>query len=242
MSETAEARVSTDGVWSRIRPLRASDEIVLQFRQALFNGLIKPGDVLGTEKSLCADFGVSRTTLRDALRTLEASGVIEVRTGVKGGVRVARPDPMRYADILAMQLQLLGAERNDAIAAQAGLESVAAELAATRAVPEDLDALRGILEQSERLVEAGEYRDNGYAFHEAVAKASHNWAIITTLRAIHDLRREPPMQSALFLPRRARRLLEIHTEILQAIREHDGERASALMKDHLRSTSESREG
>lgn len=233
-AEAAAEPTAGVGAWGRVRLARASDEIVKQFRKALFDGELHAGDSLGSEKQLALQFGVSRTTIRDALRTLEASGVIEIRTGVKGGVRVAHGNPLRFADILAMQLQLVGIERKDVIAAQLGLESVAAELAASKATPSDLADLRQLLSNSADLTKTGEYRDIGYGFHEAVARASHNWAIITTLRAVHDLRREPPSNSPAQIPERATRLLEIHQGIYEAIAQGAGERASQLMREHLR--------
>src|SRR5713101_2641673 len=69
------------GAWQRIRPMRASDEIVRQFRQALFEGRFRAGDPVGSEQQLALQFGVSRTTVRDALRSLEAAGIVEIRTG-----------------------------------------------------------------------------------------------------------------------------------------------------------------
>src|SRR4029079_8041371 len=93
-------------------------------------------------------FGVSRTTMRDALRSLEATGLVEIRTGASGGVRVAHGDPHRFADALAVQLKLVGLNPRDALAAQMGLEWVGAELAAAHATLSDLDELASLLEDA----------------------------------------------------------------------------------------------
>src|ERR1700694_1836419 len=89
-------RAAPTGAWQRIRPVRASDEIVRQFRQALFEGRFQAGEPVGSEQQLALQFGVSRTTVRDALRSLEAAGVVEIRTGVKGGVRIAQGGPHAF--------------------------------------------------------------------------------------------------------------------------------------------------
>jgi GntR family transcriptional repressor for pyruvate dehydrogenase complex len=226
------SRERQGGVWERIRPVRASDEIVRQVRQAVFEGRLQPGDALGSENQLAANFGVSRVTVRDAIRSLEATGVVEIRTGVKGGVRVASGDPYRFADGLAIQLKLVGLNPADALAAQLGLEWVAAELAAANATPDDLRALKRLLDESAGLVETdAAFAETGGDFHTAIAEASHNWAIITSLRAIRELLNQMhrPVRDA-SLHRRAQRY---HTQLYQAIEARDGAKAGQLMRHHI---------
>jgi GntR family transcriptional repressor for pyruvate dehydrogenase complex len=71
--------------------VRSFDHIVGQIRDAISSGGIQPGERLPSERDLGVAFGVSRTTLREALRALEAQGVIEIRTGSRGGAFVAEP-------------------------------------------------------------------------------------------------------------------------------------------------------
>ncbi|HZU16950.1 MAG TPA: GntR family transcriptional regulator, partial [Candidatus Dormibacteraeota bacterium] len=71
--------------FTRVRPARVSNEVVAQIREAIFSGRYQPGDRLPTERELSRQFGVSRVTVRDALRALEAAGLIEVRVGGQGG-------------------------------------------------------------------------------------------------------------------------------------------------------------
>ena len=79
-----------------------------QVRDALFAKKLKPGDVLGTENEIAARYGVSRIVARDALRTLQALGIAEIRMGKGGGARVARGNPRLFAEALAVQLDLTG--------------------------------------------------------------------------------------------------------------------------------------
>ena len=212
--------------------MRASDEIVRQFRQALFEGRLRAGEPVGSEQQLASQFGVSRTTIRDALRALEAAGLVEIRTGTKGGVRIAQGDPNRFADALAVQLKLVGLNVRDALAAQLGLEWVAAELAASSATPTDLADLAALLESSTELVDAGSaFTDAASAFHARVSTAAHNWAIETSLRAIRELLRESHVQTT--TPDRARRVVAIHREIFEAIAMRNGDRAGQLMRAHI---------
>ncbi|HEU0167563.1 MAG TPA: FCD domain-containing protein, partial [Chloroflexota bacterium] len=225
--------------WERIRPVRASDEIVRHIRRAIFEGRLQAGDMVGSENQMAEQFGVSRNTVRDALRALEATGVVEIRNGIKGGVRVAQPDPERFAAGLAVQLKLVGVEPPDVNAAQLGLEWVAAELAAANATAVELSALRSLVDQAEPLVEnAAAFAEVSQAFHDAVARASGNWAIITSLRALEELVGESRAQHA--TPPVARRVLQAHREILAAITAHDTARAGDLMRQHVHVTSRAR--
>ena len=85
-----------------------SVHIVADVRDALLGKRLKSGDFIGTEKDLAARFGVSRIVARDALRTLEALGIVEIRMGKGGGARIAQGNPRLFAEALAVQLDLTG--------------------------------------------------------------------------------------------------------------------------------------
>ena len=114
-----------------------SGQIVAQVRDALFAKKLKPGDFLGTEKDLAARFGVSRIVARDALRTLQALGIADIRMGKGGGARVARGNPRLFAEALAVQLDLTGVSTGEIMDAQRAIETLAAELAAENATAAD---------------------------------------------------------------------------------------------------------
>src|SRR5437870_10496045 len=101
LQKAASARLTGRGV-------TLSSQIVADVREALFDNRLKPGDFLGTEKDLAARYGVSRIVARDALRTLEGLGIVEIRMGAGGGARIARGEPRRFAEALAVQLALTG--------------------------------------------------------------------------------------------------------------------------------------
>ena len=82
--------------------------------------------------------------MRDALRSLEAMGIVEIRMGAGGGARIAHGNSNRFADALAIQMALIGVETDDVLQVQGAIESLAAELAARNATPEDLRVRRGL--------------------------------------------------------------------------------------------------
>ncbi|HTM95866.1 MAG TPA: GntR family transcriptional regulator, partial [Croceibacterium sp.] len=85
-----------------------STRIVEDVRLALFEKRLAPGDFLGTEKDIAERAGVSRIVARDALRSLQAMGVVEIKVGAGGGARIARGNPRLFAEALAVQLSLAG--------------------------------------------------------------------------------------------------------------------------------------
>ncbi|HEU4651809.1 MAG TPA: GntR family transcriptional regulator, partial [Croceibacterium sp.] len=125
--------------WS-FEPMRSgatlSSRIVEDVCAALFDKRLTPGDFLGTEKDIAERAGVSRIVARDALRTLEALGVVEIRVGAGGGARVAEGNPRLFSEALAVQLSLAGVSVREMMDAQRAIETTAAELAAENAGPE----------------------------------------------------------------------------------------------------------
>src|SRR3954468_15682080 len=130
------------------RATRAS-RIVAEVRAGLFERRFRPGDFLGTEKDLAARHGVSRIVARDALRTLEALGIVEIRMGKGGGARVARGNPRLFAEALAVQLDLTGVSAAEILDAQRAVECMAAELAAENATAADHERIKRLLADAE---------------------------------------------------------------------------------------------
>src|SRR5688572_30542469 len=153
--------------------------IVAGVRQKLFAKRLKPGDVLGTEKELASRFGVSRIVARDALRTLQALGIAEIRMGKGGGARVAPGNPRLFAEALAVQLDLTGVSAAEVMDAQRAIEALAAELAAEHATPADHARLRRLLAEAEACIDdPTAYTRSSREFHLAVAEASHNRVLV----------------------------------------------------------------
>src|SRR6187431_1314743 len=131
------------------RSASLSSQIISDVRDALFGKKLKPGDVLGTENEIAARYGVSRIVARDALRTLQALGIAEIKMGKGGGARVARGNPKLFAEALAVQLDLTGVEPAEIMDAQRAIECLAAELAAENATDEDIARLRQLVADAE---------------------------------------------------------------------------------------------
>src|SRR4051812_3996312 len=96
----------TGDLFSPVSVNRISEVIVEQVRLLIREGKLVPGDRLPSERSLCERFGVSRVTVREALRVLEANGLVEIRVGARGGAFVTLPSSERLGEGLAELLTL----------------------------------------------------------------------------------------------------------------------------------------
>src|ERR1700749_2132497 len=131
------------------RSASLSSHIIGDVSYALFAKKLKPGDSIGTENEIAARYGVSRIVARDALRTLQALGIAEIRMGKGGGARVAPGNPRLFAEALAVQLDLTGVSAAEIMEAQRAIECLAAELAAENATEADLARLHQLCADAE---------------------------------------------------------------------------------------------
>ena len=215
----------------RLRGMTLSSQIVAHIRDAIFAGSLKSGDVLGCEADLARQFGVSRMSIRDALRSLEGMGIVEIRTGAKGGAVIAEGNSDRYVEALAIQMALLGVSRAELLQARAALEGMTATLAAKHASDKDIEKLRDLLEQAERSIDDPHESERlGEAFHIAVAEASGNDVLVSQLKALSDVLAEPDK-----LPNRqqAQRIVDVHQSLFELIAAGDVQAARENMMDHV---------
>jgi GntR family transcriptional repressor for pyruvate dehydrogenase complex len=228
MSDDLTARIMFGG-----RSSALSTQIVADVRDALFGKRLKPGDFLGTEKDLASQFGVSRIVARDALRTLEALGVVEIRMGKGGGARIAQGNPRLFAEALAVQLDLTGVSVAEIMDAQRATETLAAELAAENATTDDVAKLRRLLDEAEAAIDdLDRFTRLSRDFHLAVADASHNRVLVVQLISLEHV--SWPRRNVTATPKLARHILDIHGRLTDLIGLHDAAAARTLMDDHVK--------
>lgn len=214
----------------RVGRARSSDDIAAQIRAAIFEGRLVPGQRLDTEKELARKFGVSRTTARDAIRNLEASGLVRVRVGAGGGPFVAEPDPRSVARSLGDHLQLRGIGPGELAELRLAVETAAAGLAAERATAEDLKGIRLAMEAAERGTQTAEASTD---FHLAVARAAHSGALAMVLSASRALLEDILRRLHAEQPDMPGVAVRIHPQIYAAIARRDRAAAERLMRSHL---------
>src|ERR1043166_9005900 len=228
MSGELTARIMFAG-----RSSSLSAQIVAWVRDALFAKKLKPGDFLGTEKARGARGGGSRIVARDALRTLEALGIVEIRMGKGGGARIAQGNPRLFAEALAVQLDLADVSAAEIMDAQRAIETLAAELAAENANAADIAKLRKLLREAENsMSDLDEFTRLSRDFHLAVAEASHNRVLVVQLISLEHV--SWPRRNVTATPKLARHILDVHGKLADLIELHDPRGARALMDDHVK--------
>jgi GntR family transcriptional repressor for pyruvate dehydrogenase complex len=209
---------------------RLADQVAESILAAIVEEDLKPGDPLPSQGELGEQFGVSRTVIREAVGSLAARGVIEVRSG--SGLRLASADPTAVAE--SMRFFVRSSEALDYAKVhevRTMVETHMAERAAERATPEDLEEMRELCAEMERSgddLEAAAERD--LEFHRAIARAAHNelyLVLVDSIRgALLDIRRT-------LIPGRLRKTARAHRKIIDAIAAGDAERAGQAMQEHL---------
>jgi DNA-binding FadR family transcriptional regulator len=177
-------------LFSEVRPVRSFEDVAQQIQRAIASGQLKDGDRLPNERDLGAMFGVSRATLREALRVLEGAGIVKVRRGVSGGIFVAEPNADQVAKALEALIRFRGATAAELAEFRGSFEAETAYWAAKRATPAQCTLLVDIAAQYAREASVpgtpwATLVDLDVSFHEQVARASQNQIRVAIMLAIH---------------------------------------------------------
>jgi GntR family transcriptional repressor for pyruvate dehydrogenase complex len=222
------------GTLGPLRRRNLSQEIAEALTQEIASGRLKPGERLGSERALCETFAVSRSSVREAIKTLQSHGLVESRPG--GGTFVSRQGLDTLVRVPSGPTSITEAEVHYLFEVREMLEPGIARLAAERARPADIAALTRLLERQERFIEAGRYTSAHDArFHEHLARISGNPVLMRLEEGVMRLlgaAREPALRAASDAGVRFR--LDRHWAILRAIAVHDADAAAACSLDHLR--------
>jgi GntR family transcriptional regulator, transcriptional repressor for pyruvate dehydrogenase complex len=215
---------------------RVCEHVIDQIRQAIFDGRLRPGDKLPTEKELIEEFHVSRGTLREALRSLEGLGVLHIRQGVAGGPYVTEIGVERAKENLASFFQFKNLSIQNLVEVRLMLEpDIAAKVAAT-ITDEDLGQLKNLIKKCKRILRqrgTSELREEFLEFHRIIASVTDNPILTFLLDVIKNL----PV-NGLDAGRRptkkfARYVLEDHIRIYEALEQRNPERARAEVTSHI---------
>lgn len=215
---------------------RMSEMIVEQIRLLIRQGRLKPGDRLPAERDLCERFDVSRVTIREALRVLEAAGLVEIRVGARGGAFVTAPSSGRVGAGLADLLSMSSLSAAEVTEARQVLELGIIPIVCERATPEDIADLRAICQHARKALGDHDYQLSlSTEFHFRVAQAAHNGAIELLVRSL----REAMLMSLARAHQEApigEQGLQEHMAFVDAIEARDSDRAAAIMRKHLQRT------
>jgi DNA-binding FadR family transcriptional regulator len=216
---------------------RISEIIVEQIRLLMRQGQLKPGDRLPPERDLCERFGVSRVTVREALRMLESSGLVEIRVGARGGAFVTAPSSNRVGEGLTDLLTLSVISAADVTEVRMILEVGIVPLVCERATDEDLSDLQKICERSEEALRNSDYTmDMSLEFHARVAEATHNPAVTMLVESFRGPILMSLQEAKNAAPEMGNLGTREHERFIEAVRRRDSDAASRIMGEHLSRT------
>jgi len=216
---------------------RVSQVIVDQIRRLIRQGRLKPGDRLPPERDLCERFGVSRVTVREALRVLEAGGLVEVKVGARGGAFVTSPTQARLGAGLADLLHLSPLTPDQLTEARTIVELGLVPLVVERATEEDLADLERLCREQEEALEERRYTlEMAAEFHVRMAGCTHNPAIEMLVSSFHgplllSLKGDEDAE-----PLRGVRITHEHRELVHAVRRRDVGAVESLLRVHVERT------
>jgi GntR family transcriptional regulator, transcriptional repressor for pyruvate dehydrogenase complex len=218
-----------------IRRNKVYEEVAKQIERLIMTKL-HPGDKLPSERELAEMLQVSRSSIRDAIRSLELVGLVEPRQGAGTVVREISADSVvnPLANILVRKRQLV----TELLDFRKMLEPPLAARAATHASAEEIAEMDEILRRQEEKLGRGDTAiEEDSEFHYNVALASGNSVVLKVLDVLMDLLRETRERS-MQVEGRPQKSLAGHRRILAAIKRHDAEAAKAAMRRHIEDVEE----
>jgi DNA-binding FadR family transcriptional regulator len=218
----------------RLNVPKAGDVLADQLRQRIRSGELREGQFLPAERELVRQTGLSRMSVREALRILETEGLITTRPGRNGGSRVRRP----AGDELSRHLELFIWGRNAGVKdlhdVREALEALAAAGAAHRRTDADIKHLSDKTLALEAAVHDAEaYLSANLDWHMAVVKASHNELLIGLMNVLAHVIHDATASEAFDSPDVRASTVKVHRSILAAIIEGDAEAAQRRMKSDV---------
>lgn len=211
-----------------IKPVSTYGIAVEKLRQQIALGLVAPGQKLAPERRLAEELGVSRVTLRDALRVLEAERLISVKRGVHGGAIVA--NEIELEDIFLARVSREPAAAFRAMEFRLITERAAARLAAVRRRAIDLAHIRRSLEEMEEAISGAVFRSAEAQFRIGVAEASQNaWLVDAIIDAMAIVC--PPLIR--YYEARDPKLVDGHRAVFAAVEARDEDLAERAITETL---------
>ncbi len=209
---------------------RVYSEVAKQLQTRIVNHL-KPGDMLPPERELVRTFGVSRGSIRDAIRSLEAVGLLKPRQGVGTVVREVPEDAVvtPMASVLLQKRKVI----SELLEVRNIIEPALARRAALHSSPEQIAEMQASLSRQEEKVRKSQLAtDEDSAFHYTLALAADNSMMMKLVQVLMDLLRETRERS-LQGDGRAQKSLAGHHRILAALKRRDAAAAEKAMREHL---------
>ena len=222
-----------------VQKVSAYESIVLQIESAVERGELKPGDRLPGERKLMTDFSVSRATVREALRVLQATGLIESRPGDPRGAVISHYSPRLLEKSMSQLARLDSVSRGELLQFRLILESSACRLAARDCSEEDLTLIEQRLRELQDSVAAEgaeHFSEHVSLFQAAIRRASRNQLLEVTGNVVGGIMSEllsNRLSTDADRIARVRRSAQDAARLVEAIRAREPEQASAIQVENI---------
>jgi GntR family transcriptional repressor for pyruvate dehydrogenase complex len=208
------------------------DSVSMQIQQLIAKRKLKAGDKLPSQRDLAEQLGVGRPAIREALKRLEAMGVVKVQHGKSSTIE--KVDLSTIMGNVSSLLQLAPIDVLQLLEAKEIIESKCAELASRRATEGDLTEMRGYLEEMEKnKYNPKVHAEADYLFHFTIVRAADNPFIIEIMKVlgkmIEKAIEETAIEDDLVGREKAKRY---HRSLYRAIRQRDGQKAVEVLHKH----------
>jgi GntR family transcriptional regulator, transcriptional repressor for pyruvate dehydrogenase complex len=221
---------------SLFRPVKAKrsfQEITTQIRQLIHSGVLKPEDKLPPERELAVLFETSRMTVREALRTLEQSGLVYVKHGIDGGAFIKQVDPTIIRNTIMDMIKTSNVTLKELTQARLGIEKSILEYAIPEITDDHLSLLKENIESSEKAIKSdGKVGQLFIDFHLLLARISKN-AIFEMIVAGTMILADDFVKSGFPDMEYDGKTITSHKEIYEALQRRDVETAKRKMEEHL---------
>jgi len=221
-----------------VRTRRGFEAVSDQIRQQIALGELRPGHRLPSEKELAEQFHISRSGVREALRSLESVGLVEARTGIRGGFYICGENTSGLTQSVQDMVSLGQLSIANVTEARIELMAVAIRLACARATEQELAAIEADIDYHTELFRTGHGSRNTKSvieFYRLIARATHNEVIVMMVDALSEIIRA---LLARVDPQPRKDLMQVRRKVLALMRARDAEAAADAMSTHLRRVSD----
>lgn len=200
-------------------------------KDRIVSGKLKKGVRLPSEARLCEEFQISRNILREAIKSLQSIGLLEVSPGKKG-TTVRIPDVQLAQELIYTHLKMQGTSLRELFEARLAIETAVARLAAAHHTEEHLQALRDCVKEMEKCRSLDGAADLDLAFHDLIVETSGNSVFkiynMPLLELQRTIRKETIKRKGMEKSR------GYHRQILESLASGDPDKAALTMQDHIR--------
>ncbi|OGA43924.1 MAG: hypothetical protein A3G25_20045 [Betaproteobacteria bacterium RIFCSPLOWO2_12_FULL_63_13] len=233
LGKGVDASAAPAGLFRQLGRRKAYEEVADQIRDSIFSNAVKTGDRLPTERDLALQFGVSRVAVREAVRTLELSGLLVVKKGPKGGIFVAADHQRPITDTFRNLLACGEARLKDLFEVRMLIEPYAAARVARIGTAQNFAALSKLIQQADADLTRGlSIRAINIELHRQIIRMSRNPVLAavgeTVLLMLADRLRPVGSQAP------SRVALQLHKKMLDAFRARNSAAARRIMEQDIK--------